>query len=80
MQLTHWFQPLQKACLCNDLQSWHKFLSKHARVKPLESATESKVLRINQMMIADSTYNPALEWLDDDYLEASIANNSMESV
>ena len=32
--------------LYHDLMSWHKFRAKNARVKPLESATESKVLRI----------------------------------
>ena len=66
--------------LYNDLQSWHKFRGKHERVKPIESATESKVLLINQSMIADTTYNPALEWSDDNDLEASITNNSIESV
>ena len=66
--------------LYNDLQSWNKFRARHARVKPMESATESKVLFINQSMIADTTYNPALEWSDDDPLEESITNNSIESV
>ena len=31
-------------------------------------------------MIADTTYNPSLEWSDNDNLEASITNNLIESV
>ena len=64
--------------LYDDLQKWHKYCAQHERVKPLESASESKVLRVNQTMLADATYNPALEWSDNDDLEVSIAKNTIE--
>ena len=38
------------------------------------------MLRINKSMLVEDTFNPALEYSDDDDLEMSIANNTVESV
>ena len=66
--------------LQEDLQKWYKHCVKHARVRPIESASESRVLRVNETMLVDNLYNPALDDSDDEDLDLSIANNTTASV
>ena len=59
--------------------SWHKYRAKNAKVKPLESVTELKVMRVNQSMIDNADYDPLSDYSDEEVNDSDLTK-TVESV
>ena len=63
-----------------DLQKWYAYGVRNAIIRPVENSSESRVLKVNETMLIDSSYNPAFDDSDDEDLDISITHNTTVSV